>query len=208
MMLSDFFSRQAMRPSGFFGRIVMSVVFDLGNAFLNRFAYELMDIKPDDRVFEIGCGTGSLVKLMAGKIKTGTIEGIDFSSTMVKIARKKNKKHIASGLVNITSADVDQYTALDSGFTKACTVNTLYFWPKPEETIKKAACLLNPGGLFIIAFEDKEQLEQRNLSKDVFKFYSCNEVKRLLQDCGFEGGVRIESRKKQGLRFHCAVAIK
>lgn len=28
-----------------------------------------MGIKPDDRILEIGCGTGSLIKVIAGKIE-------------------------------------------------------------------------------------------------------------------------------------------
>ena len=37
MNFSSFFSEQARRPDGLFGRVVMSIVFDKGNAFLNDF---------------------------------------------------------------------------------------------------------------------------------------------------------------------------
>jgi ubiquinone/menaquinone biosynthesis C-methylase UbiE len=65
----------------------MPIVFDQGNAFLNRLVHTLMEVHPDDRVLEIGCGTGKLAKMMAKTIENGIIEGIDFSSPMVKIAR-------------------------------------------------------------------------------------------------------------------------
>ena len=51
----------------------MPVIFDRGNAFLNGFVTDLMDIKPDDRIFEIGCGTGKLIKLMANEIEGDVI---------------------------------------------------------------------------------------------------------------------------------------
>jgi len=51
-------------------------------------------------------------------------------------------------------------------------------------------------------------LEHRNISDDIFRLYARDDVKNLLQDAGFSGDVRIESRKSGKLRFHCAVAKK
>ena len=42
MRSKTFFSEQARRPSGLFGRVVMSKIFDLGNAPLNGFMKELL----------------------------------------------------------------------------------------------------------------------------------------------------------------------
>lgn len=57
MNFSRFFSEQARKPNGLFGRIVMSIVFDQGNAFLNDFVEELMSVQNDDHIIEIGMGT-------------------------------------------------------------------------------------------------------------------------------------------------------
>jgi len=92
MNFSTFFSKQARRPEGLFGRIVMRTVFDQGNAFLNNFVNDLMSVQTDDRILEIGSGTGKLISKMALKIDNGLITGIDFSNEMVSIARKRNKK--------------------------------------------------------------------------------------------------------------------
>ncbi len=77
----------------------MKMVFDQGNSFLNNFVNDLMSVQTDDRVLEIGSGTGKLIDKMALKIDRGFIEGIDFSSEMVSIARKRNKGNIAKGKV-------------------------------------------------------------------------------------------------------------
>ena len=50
MSFSSFFSEQAKRPNGLFGSIVMSIVFDRGNAFLNDFVKDVMSVQADDRV--------------------------------------------------------------------------------------------------------------------------------------------------------------
>ena len=208
MSFSIFFSEQARQPSGLFGRIVMPVVFDRGNAFLNGFVNSLMTVQPNDRVLEIGCGTGKLINIMAKKVDKGIISGIDFSSTMVTIAKRRNKKSIAGGIVNIIQANFDDISYSKKSYTKACSVNTLYFWENPEYTVKKVFDLLESGGRFIVAFEDIKQLEQRKLSDKVFQLYADSDVKRLLSNAGFSNGVFIETRKKRNLLFHCAVAMK
>ena len=107
MSFSSFFSEQARKPSGLFGRFVMSLVFDKGNAFLNSFADELMSVQPNDRILEIGFGTGKLIQRMAKQLQDGLIEGVDFSSTMASIAQKRNQKYIARGIVKLIEGRFD-----------------------------------------------------------------------------------------------------
>ena len=208
MNFSTFFSKQARRPEGLFGRIVMRMVFDQGNAFLNNFVNDLMSVQTDDRILEIGSGTGKLINKMALKINNGLIEGIDFSSEMVSIARKRNAENIAKEKVKIVEDNFDEISYKKDSFTKACSVNTLYFWPSPASTTKKLAEILKPGGKLILAFEDIEQLKQRNLNQDVFNLYSKDEVQDLLINTCFSHNVKIVSRKKGNLSFHCVAAIK
>ena len=49
----------------------MPIIFDRGKAIINSFVYDVIGIKPDDRILEIGCGTGSLIKEMAEKLENG-----------------------------------------------------------------------------------------------------------------------------------------
>ena len=208
MNFSTFFSKQARRPEGLFGRIVMRMVFDQGNAFLNNFVNDLMSVQTDDRILEIGSGTGKLINKMALKIDNGLIEGIDFSSEMVSIARKRNEQNIAKEKVKIVEGNFDEISYEKDSFTKACSVNTLYFWPSPASTTKKLAEILKPGGKLILAFEDIEQLKQRKLNQEVFHLYSTDEVQKLLFNAGFSKDVSIVTRKKGESIFHCIVAIK
>jgi ubiquinone/menaquinone biosynthesis C-methylase UbiE len=208
MNFSTFFSKQARKPEGLFGHIVMRLVFDHGNAFLNNFVSDLMSVKTDDRIIEIGSGTGKLIYKMAQNINTGRIEGVDFSSAMVSVARKKNKNSIAKGRVKITEGNFDNMPYKREKFSKACSVNTLYFWPSPVHTAKKISGILKPDGKLLLAFEDIEQLKQRNLNQDVFHLYSKDEVQDLLINAGFSNNVNIVSRKKDNLVFHCVVAKK
>ena len=73
----------------------MSRIFDKGNLELNNFVKETLAIKKSDHVLEIGCGTGSLLKRIANELENGSIEGIDFSKTMIQEDFFKNKKEIS-----------------------------------------------------------------------------------------------------------------
>jgi phospholipid N-methyltransferase len=66
MRLATFFSRQARKPTGWFGRWVMSSIFDFGNAHLNQFVYDTLAPKTGDHILEIGSGTGKLFDKIAG----------------------------------------------------------------------------------------------------------------------------------------------
>jgi ubiquinone/menaquinone biosynthesis C-methylase UbiE len=208
MNFSTFFTEQARRPDGLFGRLIMSIVFDQGNAFLNNFVRDLMSVQSDDRIIEIGSGTGKLISKMAQQIDKGQIQGIDFSKAMVSVARKRNKMNIAKGRVKIVKGDFDAMPYQKDTFSKACSVNTLYFWPKPVHTVKKVAHILKPDGKFIFAFEDIEQLKQRKLDQEVFHLYTKDEVQDLLFNAGFSNNIKIVSKKKGKLLFHCVVAKK
>lgn len=208
MSFSTYFSEQARKPAGIFGRMVMSLVFDRGNAFLNSLVYDLMSIQENDRIIEIGFGTGNLISRMAKNIDGGRIEGIDFSDTMVSIAQRRNKNHIANGKVKIVEGSFMDMVYEKDSFTKACSVNTLYFWPRPERTADKIAEILTPGGKLFLAFEDIEHLKKRKLSQDVFHLYTTEEVQNLLLDAGFSKDISIVSRNKGRSIFHCVVAIK
>jgi len=208
MNFSSFFSEQARKPDGLFGRLVMSIVFDRGNAFLNKFVNDLMSVQNDDRIIEIGFGTGKLIHRMAQQIDRGLIEGVDFSKVMVSIARKRNKKNITNGKVKILEGNFDEMPLEKESFTKACSINTLYFWPDPAHTAKRIAEILKPDGKLILAFEGIEQLKQRKLNQEVFHLYSKDEVQKLLINAGFSKNVTIETRKKGKSIFHCVVSIK
>jgi len=208
MSFSKFFAQQARKPSGLFGRLVMSLIFDKGNAFLNQCTKEFIAVNENDRILEIGFGTGNLIYEMARHINSGFIEGIEFSDEMISIAAKRNKKYISEGKVKFHKGDFDDYAFKKNTYDKICTINTIYFWKEPKKTAEKIAQLLKPGGKFITAFEDIRQLQERKLDENIFRLYSAFDVKDLLFNSGFLTDVSIETRKKEKSKFHCVVAIK
>jgi ubiquinone/menaquinone biosynthesis C-methylase UbiE len=207
MDFRTFFSKQARKPTGLFGRLIMSQVFDRGNVILNDFMKELLTLQKDDHVLEIGFGTGKLINEMARQTSQGLIEGIDLSSTMVDMAKKRNRKYIAQGRVKITLGDFDKAEYRDDDFDKVCCANTIYFWPDAEYSARKIQRILRPGGKLVLGFEDKAELEKRPLDPAVFNMYDQHEVEQLLTSVGFSD-VEIKSTETKSAIVHCAVAVK
>lgn len=208
MNFNTYFSKQAKEPFGWFGKLIMSKVFDYGNEFLNTFMLEVIALKEYDHILEIGFGTGKLISNMAKLINGGIIEGIDVSNTMLVIAKKKNKKYIDTGKVIIKQGDFENFTYNDNSFDKICSSNTIYFWVNPDTYIKKIQRILKPGGKVVLAFEDKEQLEKRTLDSEIFKFYSLDEIVNLFKISGLDKDIKIFTREKGSQKFHCAAAFK
>ena len=121
MNFSTFFTEQARKPTGVFGRLVMSIIFDIGNARLNRFVKSVMAVQEHDHILEIGFGTGKLIYEMAKQIDRGMIEGVDFSSTMVSIAQRRNRSHIERGKVRLVEGNFDRMPFKNEDFNKVCS---------------------------------------------------------------------------------------
>lgn len=204
----SFFSRQARKPTGLYGRFYMSRIFDKGNAEMNALVLDSMDITGDERILEIGYGTGTMLRTVAERLEQGLVEGVDFSKAMSSLARKKNKKHIKSGKVKIHLGDFDEMFLEEDSFNKVYTVNTIYFWKEPRKTLWHVYDILKPGGKLYIGFHHKDDMEKMPLNKDVFTYYSPLEMEEILTSCGILCNATILSRNAKTKPCYCAIATK
>jgi len=208
MRFSTFFSKQARKPSGWFGRLVMPKSFDIGNERLNRLVYEVLMPQPGDHILDLGCGTGKLVHKIACRTDSCVVEGLDFPETMVAIARRRNRGHISGAKAVIHMGGVNRSPFQADSFTKICSVNTIYFWLDFQSTARKILRLLVPGGMLVLGFEDRFQMDQRPLDPDVFRIFEAAEVESILINTGFVRDVATRSNEKGSSVFHCTVATR
>jgi ubiquinone/menaquinone biosynthesis C-methylase UbiE len=204
---SRVFSAQARKPSGFFGRYVMTKIFNTGNADLNAFVKQQLELKRQDHVLEIGFGPGKLINEMAELTVDGVVEGIDFSPTMLKQAARVNKLHIQKQRVRLHQGDCTTLPFADAAFDKICSVNTLYFWKQPQSNLSEIFRVIRPGGRVIIGFRDDVQMSNLGLSDEIFSYYSQHAVMNLLAATGFS---EVSIQQKPGVPFtsYCAVGYK
>jgi len=201
------FSQQAKKPTGLFGRLLMTKVFNRGNADLNDFTKEMLNLEKTDRILEIGFGPGQLVAEMASIATDGIVEGVDFSEPMLKQASKTNQQAIASNRVKLHLGECRELPFPDNSFDKLCSVNTLYFWDKPERYLLEMLRVLKPQGRIAIAFRDDEQMNRLDLCDDVFCIYSQTEVVNLLREAGFNDAY-VVGKNGEPFTSYCAIATK
>lgn len=208
MKFSTYFSKQARKPSGLVGFFYMSRIFNKGNAKINELVRDTLAIQENDHGLEIGFGTGILLSAITDTLENGLMEGIDFSKSMLSIARKKNKKAIKEGKVKLTLGDFDKTPFDENSFDKIFTVHTIYFWKNPEATISKIYSLLKPGGKVVIGFKHKSVMETMPLNKDVFQYYSTDDVTNLLSANQLFKNVVILSNRGTNDNCYCVFATK
>lgn len=88
MGMAGFIASQLRKPSGLFGRVVISNRLKRLNAAINQATLTALALEPYDRVLEVGFGPGELMSRMAPLVPAGSISGVDFSRDMVALCEK------------------------------------------------------------------------------------------------------------------------
>ena len=101
---------------------------------------------PDDRVLEVGCGTGTTALHLAPRVASLTAS--DVSGRMIEIAREKAA---AQGVENVrfVQATADDSSFETGSFDVVMGFNYLHLVRDAEATVRRLRHLLRPGGLFI-----------------------------------------------------------
>jgi len=138
---------QAGRPSGVPGRLIgWMFAHRSSNRRRNRWAVSLLDVRPADRVLEVGFGPGVAIAALAARVPRGRVYGIDHSEVMVRQAGRRNAAAVRAGRVELRCASVDQLPAFDEPLDVVLAVNSVGFWPEPARQLRRLHGLLRPGG--------------------------------------------------------------
>lgn len=187
MRRPEFIARQARCPSGLLGR-VLAWIMASETAAVNEKALELLQIEPNDRVLEIGFGHGRTVARAAALVPAGFVAGIDVSEEMVRMARRRNRQCIKEGRVEVQLADSARIPYPDGCFDRVCAVHTLYFWDDPRVHFQEIYRVMKAGACFILGFSPKEdERAAANFPAAIYRFYTSDEVRGLLEASGFTG---------------------
>jgi ubiquinone/menaquinone biosynthesis C-methylase UbiE len=203
MAKSERIARQSRRPSGWLGEIVARVMaFETAQA--NRIAVERLAAQAGESVLEIGCGHGrTLARIARGPCRF--LAGIDASEVMVRLARRRLRRGIDAGRVQVSLAVSDAIPHPDARFDAAFAVHVLYFWTDALADLREIRRVLRPGGRALLGYRPREPQTLAALPATVYALRSVEETERLLAQAGF-AAIRSTVHPIGSSRFVCTEA--
>jgi ubiquinone/menaquinone biosynthesis C-methylase UbiE len=118
-----------------------------------RSVVERLDIRPDDRVLEIGCGHGVAATLVCQRLEGGHLTAVDRSPKMIEAARRRNAAYIEAGKAEFLVATLEGLDLGDRRFDKIFAVRVGLFHRDPDRARSLVERWLAPGGA-VFAFFD------------------------------------------------------
>ena len=91
-----------------------------------------LDIRPGDRVLEIGCGHGVAATLVCERLDGGFLTAVDRSSKMIEAASRRNAEHVAAGRAEFLVAPLEDLGLGDRRFDKIFAIRVGLFHRDPE----------------------------------------------------------------------------
>src|SRR5690606_42034162 len=80
-------------------------------------AVDVLGVKTDERILEVGCGTGVAVSLIAPLLTTGVITRIARSAKAIAAARGRNGAHAEAGRAAFGTASLPEAVEVVETFT-------------------------------------------------------------------------------------------
>lgn len=177
---------QFKKPSGFLGKII-SFVMIKGNGSNIKSLIKNLNIKPNDKILEIGYGPGLGVQHIAKNFSSCQIVGIDFSELMHKKASKRNKQYIEQNRVDLLFGDFIDTEINTKDFDKIYCLNVVYFWDNLQKPFEKIKSLLKKEGIFSFYMASVDDLNKIKFTiGEIFNKYTIEQALESLKLAGFE----------------------
>jgi ubiquinone/menaquinone biosynthesis C-methylase UbiE len=113
-----------------------------------------LDIKPDDRVLEIGCGHGVAATMVCERLDGGRLTAIDRSPKMIEAAHKRNAAFVEAGKAEFLVQKLENMDLGDRRFDVIFAVRVGLFHREPERARALAERWLAPGGRVEAFFDE------------------------------------------------------
>ena len=118
-----------------------------------RYVVEQMDIGPDDRVLEIGCGLGVAATLVCERLEEDHLIAVDRSVRMIQAATRRNAAYVEAGRAEFLVAALEDLNLGDRRFDKIFAVRVGLFHRDPERARSIAEEWLAPDGTLSVFFD-------------------------------------------------------
>ena len=187
MSVNSYIAKQFADPKGFGGSLI-SLVMNRQNRPLYDETVRLLSLSDSDNILDIGCGNGFVLNLLARQ-QNATFAGIDPSKEIIEAALRRNSKFIKNKKMNFTCQDVSAMSFADESFSKAYSINTVYFWSDLNKSMLEIWRVLKPTGVFINTLYTNETLSHFSHTEFGYKRYEA----AVLTDAGIAAGFAVKA---------------
>lgn len=200
--------RNARKPEGLIGRLMVSGMNGSAHAALAKWGLQFIHIPSCAHVLDIGCGGGGNIARMLKVCPEGHVTGIDYSPVSVAKSTSFNKKAIGDGRARVLEGNVARLPFEENAFDVVTAFETIYFWPSIEDSFREVLRVLKPGGQFMIVNEaDGIGGDNKKWEKIVggMHTYTAQEQELHLTNVGF---VQVEIHHDAEKHRLCVIASK
>lgn len=183
MGINSYIAKQFADPKGFGGSVI-SLIMNRQNRPLYDETIRLLALSDSDSTLDIGCGNGFVLNLLARQ-HSGTFAGIDPSEEIINTALRRNRKYIKSKQMSLSCQEAGSMSFQDASFSKAYTINTVYFWSDLSKPMDEIWRVLKPGGIFINTLYTNETLARFSHTQHGYTRYDAQQLIKAGTDAGF-----------------------
>jgi SAM-dependent methyltransferase len=160
-----------------------------------------LDLRPDDDLLEVGCGSARLLAEQA--VPVHHIAGLDASEIQVRMARQRLADRIAAGTAEIVLGDAMALPWEDGSFSVVASLNCLKFVPDPAKALQEMHRVLRPGGRLVITID--EQMDKWGRAGEIDAFgqwqWSVGQARQMAEEAGFVDVSVSRMPTRMGLQF-------
>ena len=141
-----------------------------------------------NKVLDLGCGTGVILKGISSINSDVELFGLDLSENMIAKATQR-----LGTTATLSVGDAENLPYADNTFDLVCCVESFHHYPNPKKALSEINRVLKNGGLFLFCDTwTRSPIRQilnffiRFSSDGDVHIYSENEISKLLKVTGFE----------------------
>lgn len=154
---------------------------------LQREGVDRLDVGPDDRVLDVGCGTGETAKHFVSR--AGSVHGVDLSPDQLSTALGKDELREAS----FAAADAASLPYVDDAFDHVTSVGSIMYWEDPGAVLRELRRVTHAGGSILVMGFNRRQGSVLNpfhtvqdaVNAVLFYRHGPEEATRLFREAGW-----------------------
>jgi ubiquinone/menaquinone biosynthesis C-methylase UbiE len=144
------------RPEGLLGRLGGVILARANRSFAQEIV-ALLDVRPAERVLEVGFGPGVAIELLASAAPAGKIAGVDLSEQMVRQAAARNAATIKTGAVDLRQGTAESMPFEDGAFDTVLAINSMQVWRDAPAGLREIRRVLTGGGRVALGFTPRSR---------------------------------------------------